>query len=132
VWTEGLGPIRAVIGHGGVLFDAVVVVTEAGTARAVVAGVITPLTTFTLSGNSVSVTVPAGLLPSTGFAPEDYMVNLWPRTGVVVGNTAISDFAPDNSDFAVGVPEPASAALLFGGLLAAICATRRQPRSSAA
>jgi len=118
----------AVIGVGGVTFDGVVVVTEAGTARAVVDGVTTPLTAFSLSGNTVSVDVPGSLLPSTGLTPDHYLINLWPRTGDFVGNAAISDFAPNNSDFAVSTPEPTSIALLVTGLVAAGVTRRRRGR----
>jgi hypothetical protein len=70
-----------------------------------------------VSGNHISVEVPLSLLPTEGFAVSAYLVNLWPRVGA--GNSGISDFAPDNSDFVVSaVPEPGSLAVIAAGIAA--------------
>lgn len=84
----------------GVLFDSVVVVTPNGSAtvRDLVTGAVTPLPagSAVISGNSLSVTVPVGLLPSQGLATPRFGFNLWPRSGLG-NNNQIADFAPDNS-----------------------------------
>lgn len=93
----------------------------AGTAITLPAGAVT------ISGNSIQIVVPGALLPSEGLQPAAYDVNLWPRDTTQVGNTATSDFAPNNSDFVVGaatVPEPLSLSLLASGV-AAIVVRRR-------
>jgi hypothetical protein len=77
------------------------------------------------------VDVPIGLLPSTGFTPDHYGVNMWPRTGAPFsGNPAISDFGPDNATFVADLPEPASLGLVATGL-AAVGAARRRRRELA-
>ena len=78
----------------------------------------------TLSGNGLDVLVPGALLPSTGFAVAQYTVNLWPRSGLT-NNNQIADFAPDNTNFGVTVPEPVSAALLGSSVLALVASRRR-------
>lgn len=80
----------------------------------------------TASGDTISASVPAALLPSEGLLPADYTFNLWPRYGLGQ-NVQVSDFAPDASNFrSTAVPEPATIALLLtgiGGLMA-----RARPR----
>ena len=103
-----------------VLFDSVVIVTPnvSSSVRDLLTNVSTNLSpdATSLTGNTLSVVVPDTLLPSTGFGIGQYTVNLWPRSGLG-NNNQIADFAPDNSNFGVSVPEPASLALLGGGLL---------------
>jgi hypothetical protein len=97
----------------GVLFDWVVILNNNGTGQ--VAGFKPlPAGSVTISGNEIVGVVPLAALPSTGFAPEDYTWNLWPRTPVIPGNAQgnITDFAPDNSNVGVPVvPAPAGALL---------------------
>ena len=113
--TAGFGAFRP-----GVLFDSLVIANPTGESSVIVNGVRTVLapSATTVSGNMISIAFAASLLPTNGFAPSAYQVNLWPRNGA--GNSAISDFAPDNSDVTVRtVPEPASLALMLIGLVAA-------------
>lgn len=72
--------------------------------------------TATISGDSLSLVVPLALLPSTGFKPNQYAFNIWPRNGGdPANNFQISDFAPDNANLAA-VPEPATWAVMILGL----------------
>lgn len=115
------------IGLNGVLFDRVVLVRPDGTGTVAGAGNLAP-GSVVISGKTITATVSGSLLPSTGFANKlDYTWNLWPRNTAFAGTAALADFAPDNADFnATAVPEPASAALLIGGLgLMALFRSRR-------
>ncbi len=91
--------------------------------------------TISISGPTITVTLPESLLLSQGLAFADYRYNLWPRfapNGIdVADNALISDFAPDASTFTARafVPEPASLALLAGGVMALAALRRRSPPS---
>lgn len=125
----------AAIGHPGVVFDAVITMTGTGVTggRNLVSStaIVLPAGAAHISGSSFFIDIPASLLPSAGLAPGSYGVNLWPRdSAVAAGNAQISDFAPDNSDFAVSrvaaVPEPETYFLLAAGLLALGALTRKK------
>jgi hypothetical protein len=102
----------------GVIFDRVVVLNNDGTGTVPGFGNLPP-GSVTISGNEIFGTVPLAALPSTGFAPQNFQFNLWPRSPAIAGNPNgnVADFAPDNSDALVTTtPEPSSLALLgLGG-----------------
>ena len=118
----------------GVLFDAVLVLNPDTSALFIdltpgaPAPVALPTGTVDVAGNTLSATLPLSLFPSTGFAPQDYTYNFWPRVGLTpTDNTQVSDLAPDtgNAPLDVVVPgtvaEPGTGALLAvaaGGLVA--------------
>jgi hypothetical protein len=126
--NRGAGTARFGAIATGVLFDSVVIVTPnvSTVVRDFVANSVTPLaaSATTINGNSIDVMVAGALLPSTGFSVAQYTVNLWPRSGLS-DNSQIADFAPDNSNFGVSVPEPASLALLGVGMVGLITTRRR-------
>jgi len=126
--NRGAGTARFGAIATGVLFDSVVIVTPnvSTVVRDFVANSVTPLaaSATTINGNSIDVMVAGALLPSTGFSTAQYTVNLWPRSGLS-DNSQIADFAPDNSNFGVSVPEPASLALLGVGMVGLITIRRR-------
>lgn len=137
VWgiDRGAGTARFGALAPGVLFDSVVVIRPGGvsnvnTLTPSVTSLVLPDTNITISGNDLSARVPAALLPTQGFAPGQYTVNLWPRFGsaTVTGNAQISDFAPNNSNAPVTVvPEPGSLAFLAGpALLCLLGGVRRR------
>src|SRR5262249_553304 len=104
----------------GVRFDRVVVLNNNGTGTVPGFGNLAP-GSVTNVGNEIFGVVPLAALPSTGFLPQTYTFNLWPRSPVIPGgpqDSNVSDFAPDNSNAAVtATPEPSSLALLaLGGL----------------
>ena len=102
------------VGNPNVRFNTVATLTAAGVTN-------NPAYQGSINGNLISIDIPLSALPaSTGFAPEDYLWNLWPRdvsapvAPAPIGNaTAISDFAPDNATARfTPVPEPATLSLL--------------------
>lgn len=114
----------------GVKFDSVLVVTNTGGAffRDLISATTTvlPLSATKISGNSLTTRINLSLLPSQGFAIDDYTFNLWPRSPGA-GNRFISDFAPDASNAGIGaVPEPESWALLIAGFGLTGAALRRR------
>ena len=129
---RGQGTTRFSAIGSAVVFDSVVIVNPFGTSsvRDFIANTTTALASSAVQfiGASLEVSVPGSLLPSTGFAVDRYTYNLWPRSGLG-NNNQIADFAPDNSNLGIDVPEPASIAILAMGLLAAI-GLRRSPRCS--
>lgn len=138
VWgiNRGQGTARfspALPNTNNILFDAVVIFNPGGTSsvRDLLnnTGTNLGLSDVSFVGNTFFGRVNAGLLPSTGFAPTAYTANLWPRLGVG-NNNQIADFAPDNSNIAVGtVPEPTTFALLAPGLGGILVLARRRRRA---
>jgi hypothetical protein len=126
----------AALGLPAIIFDAVVIVQNGGT------GVVMDLTgidapaplpggSVNIFGNTIEATVPLSLLPSRGFTAAEYGWNLWPRWGgIPFSDAQISDFAPDTFNAVVNViPEPQTALLLLGGLLASVAIRRRKSRA---
>jgi hypothetical protein len=116
----------------GVSFDAVALLFPNLTGAVVtftggVASAPVPLATGAITGSGSTITgvIPFSLLPSTGFAPANYLYNLWPRDGLGT-NDQIADFAPDASSFAANVPEPAAWALMILGFGMTGAALRRR------
>ncbi len=103
-------PASPFTGRPGVTFDAVVVVSFDGspTPTAQVKDLVTGATTDlpagsgAVSGKTVSVIVPASLLPSTGLAPSQYRFNYWPEDGGPPVSSSVASFAPENSTAQVG------------------------------
>lgn len=103
VWgvDRGVGTARFGDIATGVHFDAVVIARPDGTGsvRDFTTNVVTPLPTgsIVISGNSLTVRVPAAMLPPQGFSLARYTVAFWPRSGLA-NNEQIADFSPDNGN----------------------------------
>jgi len=118
------------IGNPNVRFNTVATLNAAGvTNNAAFVG--------SINGNTIGIDIPLSALPaSTGFAPQDYLWNLWPRDtsappgpGQIGTASAISDFAPNNGLAPFDpVPEPATL-VVFAGMLGGLCVVvhRRKP-----
>jgi hypothetical protein len=115
----------------GVNFDAVAILLPAGGSFVDVllptAQAPTALSTVTFSGSTLTAVIPLSMLPTNGFAPSQYLYNLWPRDGLNTSdNGQIADFAPNASSFTANVPEPGVwAMMVLGfGLLGAVLRRR--------
>ena len=132
--NRGQGTARfAANGISGVLFDMVVLINADGSGR--VNDLVGGLAAFAfgagtaqISGASFSLDLDEVRLPTRGLASAGYTWNLWPRDArAPAGFAQISDFAPDNSNFATQVvPEPASALLVALGLAGMAGVSRRR------
>jgi hypothetical protein len=111
------------------LFDALAVLFPNGTARVVTFPAAGPPSVTVLgsavqvNGDTISALIPLSLLPSRGFAADDYVFTLWSRLRVNPladgNNQEVADFAPEAGGVRATVPEPASWAMLllgFGGI----------------
>ena len=127
--NTGTGLIRpfASIGAPNVIFNQAIIINSDGTGRVFGSSNLSP-SSINIVGNILTAQVPLSLLPSTGFAPQQYGFNLWPRVGFG-DNNQISDFAPDNATISVSaVPEPATWAMMILGFGAIGFETRRRKK----
>ncbi|MET0308937.1 MAG: PEPxxWA-CTERM sorting domain-containing protein [Sphingomonas sp.] len=113
------------LGAPNVIFNQTIAINKNGTGS-VGATAIDP-SMIAIAGNILTVKVGLGLFPSTGFSPEQYGFNLWPRF-----NGQIPDFAPDNATLAAAVPEPATWGMLLLGFGAGGAMLRRRQRTRVA
>lgn len=123
-----------------ILFDAVLVMLPNGALTVVTIPAAGPPSFTNIIGgtsvndNRLSAVVPLSLLPSTGFAPEDYTFGFWSRIRAdptVDGtNNEIADFlAGSGSLTARAVPEPGTwmTMLLGFGMIGGLLRNRRRP-----
>jgi hypothetical protein len=62
-----------------------------------------PASAVSVRGKMVTVVVPTSLLPSTGFALNQYRVNLWPRSELPPADFhTVASFVPETTTFRVG------------------------------
>lgn len=113
VWgldRNGNLPTGPFAGRPNIRFDALVIVrpdaTSLPTAQVVnlVRGNTTdlPAGAARIIGRKVSVTVPAGLLPSTSLAAAHYRFNYWPEDGGPPVSSSVASFAPEFTMATVG------------------------------
>ena len=134
VWGVNRGQGTAAfagIGAAGVLFDMVIAINANGPGQVTdrvggLAAFVFGAGTAHVDGATVSLDLDESRLPGRGFAATAFTWNLWPRDSRVAGAAAISDFAPDNSNFTTTVPEPASLALVGLGIAALAFTVRRR------
>lgn len=128
--NTGAGAIRpfASLGQGNVIFDQAIVLRKDGTGS-IGTTVLNPAT-INIAGNLITARIALSLLPGTGFQPQQYGFNLWPRIGTG-NNNQITDFSPENATLAVApVPEPATwLTLLLGFAVTGYVLRRRRALS---
>ena len=115
----GAGPNATFAANGinNVLFNSAILLQQNGTGS--IGGNALPLGSVTILGDVITAIVNASLLPSTGFTSDKYTWNIWPRNGNAgTGFAQITDFAPNNSNFAseLVVAAPPSLAIVALGL----------------
>ena len=91
-------------GEPKVIFNGVLLVqiNADGSSLSSIGGVPLDPSATAISGSTFTVTFPALLLSSTGNFPQQYLWNVWPRTGIGGPVSQISTFAPDNAMAAIG------------------------------
>lgn len=126
---RGAGTARFGAIATGVLFDMVVLLRPDGSGQVnnLTGGgsVVLAPGSVLISGSTIStISLALSLFPTAGLSAANYTWNVWPRVSTVVGNAAISDFAPDNLNAGVTVvPTPGALGLLG---LAALAGLRRR------
>lgn len=123
-----------------VLFDAVAVMFPDGLGRVAILPPAGPPAITNLpgivdvQGSTISASFAASLLPTNGFAPEDYSFTLWSRRRVnplLDGtNAEIADFAPNVGGFRAAVPEPGTWGLMIMGFLGVGAFIRQRPKAA--
>jgi hypothetical protein len=112
--NTGAGAIRPFgsIGAPNVIFDEALVIQKTGMGVSAIGG---RAFTAAVFDNKIAALIPLSFLATTGFAPDHYGFNIWPRSGFnPADNTQVSDFAPNNATLAA-VPEPAAWSLMITG-----------------
>jgi hypothetical protein len=121
-----------------VLFDSVLLIKPSGSASINLFNGTTeavPNSDITITGRTISASIPASLLPSTGFLPSQYGFDLWPRSGAGQNDQIAQFFGASNAidppDVQpTSVPEPASWAVLATGLALLMAARRKTPNGT--
>lgn len=119
----------ASLGQENVIFNQAIVLRKDGTGS--IGQTALDPANISIAGNIITARVALPLLPTTGFRPEQYGFNLWPRFGTG-NNNQITDFSPENANLSVeglqtGVPEPAAWGLMLlgSGLVGGVLRRRR-------
>jgi hypothetical protein len=139
IWGINRGEGTARFAAGGftnILFDSTIQLTLGGTFnvnRLIEASLLTNIDpglngVSPFDGNTISGFINASLLPSRGFAFDQYQWNFWPRVATPTGLPGIPDFAPNNAMQLVETPEPGSMGLLALGLSLTLIAAHRSRR----
>jgi hypothetical protein len=84
----------------------------------------------TVSGDTITDAVAISSLANVVLSPSQFAISLWPVAGS--GFSSFSEFVPGNGTFTVGVPEPATWALMLVGLGGLGAVMRRTHRRQAA
>jgi hypothetical protein len=92
-------------------------------------------TGVTVSGDTITDTIPIASLKNVVLSPDQFAISLWPVATPPGGFAGFSEFVPGNGTFSAGAPEPATWGLMLIGLagLGAVLrgGRRRQPAIAA-